>query len=132
MSNLFVDAITSAFGKLPWPGDPERKGHLWSSSQAVTCLPLKVEALSSRKAVNTNFIVFGLTPLGIKPVSSISVTDALSIRLLCTYLKRLTIMMTTSSCESHMDTSNRVVEDANSGLEDTVSMYTNSSSKAHI
>ena len=39
-------------------------------------------------------------------------------------------MVTTSSNESHIDTSKRVVEAATSGLEDTVKIYTNSSNNA--
>ena len=72
---------------------------LRSSSQASTCsyvfhLPiclLHYSALfnaSNGKAVNANFIIFDLTLSGIEPLSSVSVEDTLSAKLMISFTMR--------------------------------------------
>ena len=99
------------FTKLPWPGDSE--GIFRSSSQAATCpsvyhtrwrlhiVPLIAERQAGKLWIPI-FIVFGLTQPGIKPVSTVSVADALSTRpligfyplvtLMCFWIKRFTMI----------------------------------------
>ena len=69
-----------------WQWDSEGTFRSWS--QATCCLPHSVEAshcclqswTSIKEAVYTNFIVFGLTQLGIEPESTATVADAPSTR----------------------------------------------------